>query len=257
MKDEVVIITGAANGIGQATGIAAAKAGYKVLLVDIDEAGLAESEKLIKAQGGVVETFQANVSLEADVMGYVNHAVKVFGRIDGFFNNAGILGNTGPLTSIDVDLFDRVLSVNVRGVFLGLKHVLPVMEKQGKGSIVNTGSMGSTGGLPGLAPYSASKHAVVGLTKVAALEVAKSGIRVNAVLPGTIRTKMALKDIPGATDEEKAGLAATSVPQGKMGRPEDIANAVVFLFSEASTHITGITLPVDGGITAQVYPSYS
>lgn len=257
MKDEVVIITGAANGLGRATGIAASKAGYKVLLVDIDEVGLAESEKLIKELGGVAEVYKANVAVEEEVKGYVSHAVKVFGRIDGFFNNAGILGTTGPLTAMDVDLLDRVLAVNVRGVFLGMKHVIPVMEKQGKGSVVNTGSMGSMGGLPGLAPYSASKHAVIGLTKVAALEVAKSGVRINAILPGTIKTKMALKDVPGETEAEKESLLAMSVPQGKAGRPEDIANAVVFLFSDASVHITGITLPVDGGITAQVYPNFS
>lgn len=254
MKDEVVIITGAANGLGRATGIAAAKAGYKVLLVDINKEGLAESKKLIEEQGGVAETFTANVSVEAEVKAYVDYAVQTFGRIDGFFNNAGVLGTPAPIIATDVEVLDRVLAVNVKGVFLGMKHVLPVMQQQGKGSIVNTGSMGSKGGLPYMASYSASKHAVIGLTKVAALEAATTGIRVNAVLPGTIKTDMALMGTPGNTEEEKVAFASKTVPQGNMGRPEDIADAVVFLISDASTHITGIELPVDGGITAQVYP---
>ncbi|GLB49446.1 SDR family NAD(P)-dependent oxidoreductase [Neptunitalea lumnitzerae] len=257
MNDHVVIITGAANGLGRATGIAAAKAGYKLLLVDIDAKGLADSKKIINASGGVAEVYQANVSLEQEVIGYVTYAMTVFGRIDGFFNNAGILGTTTPLTDTDVVSFDRVLTVNVKGVFLGMKHIIPIMQKQGNGSIVNTASMGAVGGLPGLASYSASKHAVVGLTKVAALEVAKSGIRVNSILPGTITTEMALKDVPAKTLAEKEAILAMSVPQGKAGKPADIANTVLFLFSDVSAHITGITLPVDGGITAQVYPSFS
>lgn len=257
MGNKTAIITGAGNGLGRATGVAAAKAGYNVVLVDIDETGLAESAKMIHEIGGIAEYYKADVSNEEEVQGYVNFTVEKFGRIDGFFNNAGILGQPAPITELDVNMLDKVLAVNVRGVFLGMKHIIPVMVKQGGGSIVNTGSMGSTGGLPALAPYSASKHAVVGLTKVAALEVAKTGVRVNSILPGTITTAMALKGVPAETIEEKKAMMAVTVPQGKAGDPEDIANAVVFLFSEGAQHITGITLPVDGGITAQVYPSYS
>lgn len=257
MKDKAVIITGAANGLGRATGIAAAKAGYSVLLVDIDETGLAESKQMIEENGGVAEIFKANVADETEVKGYVDFAVEKFGRIDGFFNNAGILGAPSLITDTDVEVLDRVLAVNVRGVFLGLKHVLKVMINQGSGSIVNTGSMGSTGGLPYTASYTASKHAVIGLTKTAALENAPTGVRVNAVLPGTIKTQMALKGTPGNTEEEKVAFASKTVPQGRMGTPEDIATAVVFLFSDGAKHITGIEVPVDGGITAQVYPSYA
>ena len=257
MSDKAVIITGAANGIGRATAIAAAQAGYQVLLVDIDETGLAEGKQIIEDQGGVAEYCKANVTEEPDVKAYVDFAVEKFGRIDGFFNNAGVLGTPRLIKDTDVSVLEKVLAVNVKGVFLGLKHVLNVMLKQGSGSIVNTGSMGSTGGLPYMASYTASKHAVIGLTKVAALENAPTGVRVNAVLPGTIKTKMALIGTPGNTEEEKIAFASKTVPQGNMGNPEDIANAVVFLFSDGAKHITGIEVPVDGGITAQVYPSYS
>lgn len=148
-----------------------------------------------------------------------------------------------------------MIAVNLRGVFLGLGSVLPVMLAQGSGSIVNTSSMGGVGGLPGSVAYTASKHGVIGLTKTAALEVVRSGVRVNAVLPGTIKTQMALSGVvdvaPGAME---AALDA-STPGGRAGAPEDVANTVVFLFSDAAAYLTGIEVPVDGGITAQVYPA--
>jgi NAD(P)-dependent dehydrogenase (short-subunit alcohol dehydrogenase family) len=151
--------------------------------------------------------------------------------------------------------FDQVIAINLKGVFLGLKHVLQVMLRQGSGSIVNTGSMLSTGGVPGLTGYGASKYGMISLTKTAALEVAKSGVRVHAVLPGNIKTKMSLGSTPGGSEAESEARAASMVPQRRMGTADEIADAVLFLFSDASKHITGIELALDGGITAQVYPN--
>jgi NAD(P)-dependent dehydrogenase (short-subunit alcohol dehydrogenase family) len=146
--------------------------------------------------------------------------------------------------------FDQVIAINLKGVFLGLKHVLQVMLRQGSGSIVNTGSMLSTGGVPGLTGYGASKYGMISLTKTAALEV-----RVHAVLPGNIKTKMSLGSTPGGSEAESEARAASMVPQRRMGTADEIAGAVLFLFSDASKHITGSELAVDGGITAQVYPN--
>lgn len=255
MTGKAVIVTGAAGGIGQATCVAAAKAGFGVALVDLKEEAMAETRQMVEEAGGSVLVLPANVTDAEAVKGYVDAALGHFGRIDGFFNNAGINVPAAALVETQDDDFDRCIAVNLKGVYLGLKHVLPVMVKQGFGSVVNTGSMGSTGGIPGISPYVATKHAVIGLTKSAALEVAPSGVRVNAVLPGNIRTRMMLESTQG-TEEEAIALAASLVPQGRIGLPEDIANAVVFLFSEQSTHVTGIALPVDGGITAQVYPNF-
>jgi NAD(P)-dependent dehydrogenase (short-subunit alcohol dehydrogenase family) len=254
---KAVIITGAAGGLGRATSIAAAHAGYAVLAVDQNEAGLATTAQLITEAGGNAVTAIADVSRSDDVKAYVAKALDSFGRIDGFFNNAGILGRAGMMVDMDEAVFDRVVAINLKGVFLGLKYVLPVMLRQGSGSIVNTGSMTSTGGMPGLTGYGATKYGVISLTKTAALEVAKTGVRVNAVLPGNIKTKMALDSVPGVSEAEAEKIGASLVPQGRMGNPEDIAAAVIFLFSDGAKHITGIELPVDGGITAQVYPRAS
>ncbi len=251
---ENAIVTGAADGLGRATSIALAKGGAKVLLVDIDKDRLEETEEMIKSAGGTAVTCIANVTKTEDVQGYVRAAIDSFGSIDIFFNNAGICHGF-PLTDYPEDAFDQIIAVNLRGVFLGLKYVLKEMLKQGSGAIVSTGSMASTGGIPFLAGYVASKHAVVGLTKTAALEVANTGIRVNAVLPGNIHTKMSVQASGGDSDTEAAiSLLAATVPQGRMGMPEEIADAVCFLFSDEAKHITGIAVPVDGGITAQVYP---
>lgn len=255
MSGKAVIITGAADGLGRATAIAAARASYGVLLVDINATGLGETQALIEAIGGQAVAMKADVSSAADVQAYVARALDAFGRIDGLFNNAGIQGLMTPMIEYPEEDFDRVIAINLKGVFLGLKHVLPVMMQQGFGSVVNTGSMASTGGIPGLTGYGAAKYGVIALTKTAALEVAKSGVRVNAVLPGNIKTRMSLSS-SGANDAEAEAFAGSFVPQGHMGAPEDIANAVIFLFSDAARHITGIEIPVDGGITAQVYPGF-
>ena len=253
LAGKVAIVTGAADGLGRATSRKMAADGMQVLLVDIDAQRLAETEALIREAGGAAAVCHADVSDEAQVRGYVAAAISRFGRIDAFFNNAGILGAVAPTIDYPIDTFDRVIAVNLRGVFLGLRFVLPAMIEQRAGSIVNTGSMGSAGGVPGSSAYNAAKHAVIGLTKTAALEVAPTGVRVNAVLPGNIRTKMGLSSDARADDTENERLAARLVPQGRMGTPEEIADAVCFLASDAATHITGIELPVDGGVLASSY----
>jgi NAD(P)-dependent dehydrogenase (short-subunit alcohol dehydrogenase family) len=165
VTEKAVIMTGAAGGLGRATSIAAARAGYAVLLVDRNEAGLAETAALVNEAGGKAVIARADVSKSDDVKAYVAKALDSFGRIDGLFNNAGILGAAGYMVDLDEADFDRVIAINLKGVFLGLKYVLPVMLRQGAGSIVNTGSMTSTGGVPGLTAYGATKYGVISLTK--------------------------------------------------------------------------------------------
>ena len=223
-----------------------------MLLVDIDEPGLAETEALIGDAGGEAPVFRADVSDEVHVRAYVAEAMSRFGRIDAFFNNAGIRGAVAPLIDYPITTFDRVIAVNLRGVFLGLRFVLPVMIEQRAGSIINTGSMASAGGTPGVTAYNAAKHAVIGLTKTAAIE--------GGAYRGT-RERRAARQHPDQDgpqfrrprDAENQRLAARLVPQGRMGTAEEIANAVCFLVSDAATHITGIELPVDGGVLASTY----
>lgn len=247
------IVTGAADGLGRATSLLMARKGARVLLVDVDEPRLAETEKLIGEAGGTASVCRADVTDEAQVEAYVDAAVARFGRIDAFFNNAGILGTRAATTDYPIDAFDKVIAINLRGVFLGLRFVLPIMVAQKAGSIVNTSSMGGVGGIPNYCAYVAAKHGVIGLTKTAALDVARSGVRVNAVLPGNIRTKMALGAPPSSATAAAEKGAAAMVPQRRMGNPEEIGEAVCFLVSDAAKHITGIELPVDGGILASSY----
>ena len=225
-----------------------------MLLVDVDEAGLGETAALIADDGGDTFSFTADVSDAASVASYVAAAVSRFGRIDAFFNNAGVNASSFDIADYPEDLFDRVISINVRGVFLGMKYVLRQMLEQGSGAVVNTASVLAVGGLGGQLAYVASKHAVLGMTRTAALEVAPHGVRVNAVIPGNIKTQMAMRLEPGQTEAQKEAMHAAIVPQRRMGLPSEIANAVVFLVSDDSQHVTGIDLAVDGGITAQVYP---
>jgi NAD(P)-dependent dehydrogenase (short-subunit alcohol dehydrogenase family) len=255
LAGKAAIVTGAADGLGRATSRMMAAKGLRVLLVDIDEQRLAETEELIGDAGGEAAVFRADVSDEAQVCAYVAEAMSRFGRIDAFFNNAGILPAVAPIIDYPIDTFDKVIAVNLRGVFLGLRFVLPVMVEQRAGSIINTSSMGGAGGVPGTSAYNASKHAVIGLTKTAAIEVGPTGVRVNAVLPGNIRTKMTKAGLTAdaADDAEAVRLAAQLAPQGRMGTPEEIADAVCFLASDAAAHITGVELPVDGGILASTY----
>jgi len=213
---------------------------------------LASTKKDLSAFGLVV-TIQADVTLEEDVQRYVKTAVQHFGAIDVFFNNAGVEGRRAPIVEIDVTDFDRVMAVNVRGVLLGLKHILPVMIAQGRGSVINSSSIAGLRGSVGLAPYVASKHAIVGLTKSAALEVAASGVRVNSIHPGPVATRM-MRSLDEQRHPDDPGLARRSlesaVPLARYGEPHEIAQAVVYLASDEASYVTGSQHLVDGGMGA-------
>lgn len=251
--DKVVLITGAGNGIGRAAATAFAQRGATVLAVDRDAEGLAVTTGIATQMGGQASLVQADVSRSADVRNYVQHAMDSYGRIDCFFNNAGIEGPVAVTAEYDEDAFDAVIAVNVRGVFLGLRHVLPVMIAQGYGAVVNTASIAGLLGTPGMPAYVASKHAVVGMTKCAAGEVGPHGVRVNAVCPGPIDTRM-IRDLqmqmnPADPDAARARYEA-SIPVGRFGTPEEVANVVLFLCSDLASNVTGAQYTVDGGRTA-------
>lgn len=250
---QVAIVTGAANGIGRATALAFAARGAKVVAVDRDAEGVARTARTIQQQGGTALGVGADVTKSADVAGYVKAAVDAYGRIDCFFNNAGIEGKVVPIAEYDEDVFDAVIGVNVKGVFLGMRHVLPVMIAQGRGAIVNTASVAGITGTPGLGPYVASKHAVIGLTKSVSGEVARQGIRVNAVCPGPVDTRM-IHSIEAMINPDDAEAVSAryqaSIPMGRYASVDEISNTVLFLCSDLASGITGAQYVVDGGRTA-------
>lgn len=247
LAGKVALITGGAGGIGKVTAERFLREGAKVILVDLFEEALQEVKKELEFYGEVL-TIQADVSIEGDVQNYVNQTVEQFGKIDVFFNNAGIVGKMGRLVDISVEDFDQVMNVNARGVFLGLKYVLPVMTKQGYGSVINTSSVSGLHGSKRLSPYIASKHAVVGLTKAAAIEVAKANVRVNSVHPSPVNTSMA-RDLEEGLNIDEERLAKT-IPLRRYGESSDIANLVLFLASDESSFVTGAQYRADGGMGA-------
>jgi len=247
----VAIVTGAGGGIGRATVLGLIDAGAKVLAVDLNPDPGEETMNLARQKGGDVHFLTADVSRSEHVVRYVDETLSRFGaRVDVFFNNAGWQGAIAPLVEYSDEVFDQVMAVNVRGVYLGLKHVLPIMLRQRSGAIVNTASIAAYIGTRNLAPYTASKHAVLGLTKAAALEVARHGIRINAVCPGPVDTPM-LRDIeaeqaPGDAAALRSKRAA-SIPDGRYATPEEVANLMLYLASDLSSHITGQGLSINGG----------
>jgi len=251
---KVAIITGGANGIGQAVAQSLAARGARgVLVVDRDVAAGEATVAAIRAAGGTALFTSADVSQSADVRAYVQLALDTWGAIDCFHNNAGIEGTIATTAEYDEAMFDSVMAINVKGVFLGLRHVLPVMLKQGHGAVVNTASVAAIFGTPGMPAYVASKHAVMGLTKVAAGEVGPQGIRVNAVCPGPIDTRM-VRDIakqvsPNNPDAVEARYAG-SLPLRRYGSAQEVANVVLFLLSDLAGNITGAQYVVDGGRSA-------
>jgi len=241
---KVVLITGALTGIGHATAVAFAKTGARLVVSGRrDEAGNQLVGEL-RALGAEAEYVRADVRHEDDVRQLVDHTVRRFGRLDVAVNNAGTEGQPGPVTEQTADSYAATFDTNVLGTLLSLKHELRVMLPQGQGSIVNVSSAYGKAGAAGASVYVASKHAVEGLTKAAALEVAETGVRVNVVAPGPIETGM-LNRFTG-TAENKAALVS-GVPVKRVGRPEEIAQAVVFLASDQASYITGTSLSVDGG----------
>ncbi len=250
---KVVLITGAGNGIGRATSLGFATRGATVVVVDHDRAAGEATAGIVRQQGGTASYIHADVTKSADVQAYVKYCVDTYGAIDCFYNNAGIEGSIAPTAEYDEDMFDRVMAVNVRGVFLGMRHVLPVMIRQGRGSVVNTASIAGLVGSPNMPAYVASKHAVIGLTKAASGEVGRSGIRVNAVCPGPIDTRMihaVEAQIDPANPAAVGNRYQQSIPIGRYGMPEEVANLVIFLSSDLAGNITGAQYVVDGGRTA-------
>lgn len=251
LDGKVAIITGAAGGIGKVTAELFLKEGAKVALVDLSEDALQETKDALDQPDNLI-TITSDVSKEEDVKNYVETTKNKFGRIDILFNNAGITGEQTDIVDIDVEDFDNIMAINGRGVFLGLKHVLPTMIAQESGSIINTSSVDGLRGSPGLAPYASSKHAVVALTKTAALEVAESGVRVNSIHPSPVDTSMmeSLESNTGDADTAKDDYIAT-IPLGRYAHAEDIAKLVLFLASDDSQFISGSQYRVDGAMGAQ------
>ena len=250
---KVALITGGGGGIGRATALAFAKAGAKVVVVDRDAAAGEATAGIVKQQGGEAKFIAADVTKSADVARYVKETLAAYGRIDCFFNNAGIEGSLAHTAEYDEAMFDQVLGVNVKGVFLGLRHVLPVLLKQGAGAVVNTASVAGLVATPGMPAYVASKHAVIGLTKTAAGEVARQGVRVNAVCPGPVDTRMihSLERMISPDDPDSVSRKyQAAIPAGRYTTPEEIANVVLFLSSDLASNITGAQYVVDGGRTA-------
>jgi NAD(P)-dependent dehydrogenase (short-subunit alcohol dehydrogenase family) len=250
---KVALVTGGGNGIGRATSAAFARHGAKVVVVDRDAAGAQATAGIIRQNGGEALAVTADVTKAEDVKAYVGAAIEKFGRIDCFFNNAGIEGKVAATAECDEAVFDAVIGVNLKGVFLGLRHVLPQMIRQGSGAVVNTASVAGLVGTPGMPAYVASKHAVIGLTKVAAGEVARQGIRVNAVCPGPVDTRM----IHALEEQIAPGNAASvaeryqaAIPSGRYTTVEEIASMVLFLCSDLASNTTGGQFVVDGGRTA-------
>lgn len=250
---KVAVITGGGGGIGRAASLGFARRGAKVVVVDRDGAAAEATAGIIRQQGGDAIAVTADVTKSSDVKAYVKATVEKFGRIDCFFNNAGVEGKLKPTVELDESDFDAVIGVNVKGVFLGLRYVLPEMIKQGSGAVVNTASVAGLVATPGMPAYVASKHAVIGLTKTVAGEVARQGIRVNAVCPGPVDTRMihSLEAMINPDDpaSQRARYQAAQ-PTGRYTTPDEIANMVLFLCSDLASNTTGGQFVVDGGRTA-------
>ena len=240
LQDRIAIITGGSGGIGKAAAALMLEEGACVTLVDLDQAGLAATVKELVAN-------------EDEVRRYVQATLDRFGRIDVFFNNAGIEGKVAPLEQQDTAMFDKVIAINVRGVYLGLKHVLPHMYRAGRGSVINTSSVAGLVGFADVLPYVTSKHAITGMTKVAAIEAARHGVRVNSVHPSPVNTRM-MRSLEAGFDPNDPEAAKAdfekAIPLGRYGEPGDVANLVLFLASDESSFITGAQYRIDGGMGA-------
>jgi NAD(P)-dependent dehydrogenase (short-subunit alcohol dehydrogenase family) len=250
LKDRSIIITGAAGSIGHATACVLASRGANLMLVDINREGLAARQPIVAAFGTRTEVFHADVSRSEDVRGYVEATSRAFGRIDGLFNNAGIDGKVASIEQYDENEFDRIIAVNLRGIFLGLRHVIPVMLSQGGGAIVNTGSIASERGLGGACAYNATKHGVLGLTRTAAADVAARGVRVNAVLPGVIDTPLLegmLHTLFNGDVQLGKRTLGKIAPQERIGLPQEVGEVVAFLLSDAASFVNGAAWAMDGG----------
>jgi NAD(P)-dependent dehydrogenase (short-subunit alcohol dehydrogenase family) len=249
-SSKTVIVTAGAKGIGKATSLAFAKKGYNVVIAVRNLNQAKEVLKEIESIGGSAVAIKADVTIEKDIIRAVDETVKKYGKLDAFVNNAGVVGSTKELLGdATTENFEALLQTNVMGTFWGMKYAIKAMLKTGGGSIVNVSSIAGESGLPALAQYCASKHAILGLTKAAAVEYASQGIRVNAVTPGPIKTDMMKETIAqgGVTEEDFRNM----IPALRVGTVDDVANAIYFLGSDESPYMTGSILPVDGGYSAK------
>ncbi len=248
----VVVVTGAGGGIGLAAVAKLAKSGYAVIATDLAGTGL----KAANEMGGNVVSIEADVTSTADWETVRDRAVEQFGRIDGLVNNAGIEGAITPLVEYPEEMVDRVLAINVKGVWKGMRAIAPVIAEGGGGSIVNLSSVAGLSGASNLSIYSASKHAVIGLTKSAALEFAPQQIRVNAICPSPIQTRMmrSLEDgmkTDGVDAEMIQAAVASSIPLGRYGEPSEVADLIAFLLSDGARFLSGTAIPIDGAMKAR------
>jgi NAD(P)-dependent dehydrogenase (short-subunit alcohol dehydrogenase family) len=244
---KVALVTGAAAGMGLATANAFAEAGAAVVLADYKEEGIKAAAQKLVAAGHKAIAVRCDVSDDTEVAAMVDRTVAEFGQLDAAFNNAGVMAHFTPTADSTREDWDRVIGINLRGVWSCMKHELRQMERQRSGAIVNNASVGALTGNPGIGSYIASKHGVVGLTRTAALEYVKYGIRVNAINPGLIDTQVARDVVSG--DEKAYAEIAKNVPIGRAGTPDEIASTVLFLCSPAASYVVGHALTVDGGMT--------
>jgi NAD(P)-dependent dehydrogenase (short-subunit alcohol dehydrogenase family) len=249
MNQKVVIVTGGNSGIGRATAIALAKEGAKVTVAARRASDGEETARLIKEAGSDAIFVKTDVAIENDVRSLVEKTVDIYGKLDYAFNNAGVEEIMTPFLDQTSEKFDQIMNTNVRGVWLSMKYEIPEMIKNGGGAIVNNSSAAGIIGFPQFAVYIASKHAVLGLTKSAALEYAKSGIRINAIAPGGVETEMANR--VNESNPQWLETLTSMHPIGRIADPEEIANAVVWLLSEKASFVLGHTLLVDGGVVSR------
>lgn len=249
LANKVALVTGASSGIGRAAAIAFAREGAKVVLASRNEESTLQTLRMVEEIGGEGIFVKTDVSVAKDVENLVQKTVETYGRLDCAFNNAGVSGPAGPLFDLTEQDFQQIMDVNLKGVWLCLKYQLPAMLANGGGSIVNMSSVAGLMGSVGTAAYTASKHGVVGLTKVAALEYAKANVRINVVCPSVIDNTVMVEHVKVAYPEVFNYLLG-SHPVGRIGQPEEVANAVVWLCTNEASFITGVAFPIDGGTVA-------